>query len=273
VPREGLIPLQDEQVVGMQLTGDQPGGLLRGVQRVQGQHHPGHVQRGEQVGGDRALAAFVGDLPLTQHDPTVVGDRRDQEHPPGGSDGPVQEFAVDRSGWQHPGWRRMRHRAERGAALFAFDRSRGLGDHRSRCPTPRHVRGVPAQGRIEGVTVEVGQHPAEGAFTGDRVPGAPGVEAGPQPRQDLLRGPGRPLPDRGDRVVADHQSRAGAQHEDHHQRMPATPHTARIRYLPQPLHQRAGHRPRIGVATVRGQLDFPQGKVSQVVNGRANQRR
>jgi hypothetical protein len=43
---EGLIPFQHQQVVGVQLLGDQPGGLLRRVSRIHAQHHPRDVQWG-----------------------------------------------------------------------------------------------------------------------------------------------------------------------------------------------------------------------------------
>jgi hypothetical protein len=41
---EGLVPLQHQRVVGVECSGDQTGGLLVRVQRVEGEHHPGHVQ-------------------------------------------------------------------------------------------------------------------------------------------------------------------------------------------------------------------------------------
>jgi hypothetical protein len=56
------------------------------MQGVQRQHHPGHVQPTQQKLDDAALTTFVGDLPLTQHDPAAVTDRGDQQHPAGGGD-------------------------------------------------------------------------------------------------------------------------------------------------------------------------------------------
>jgi hypothetical protein len=93
-----LVSLQDQQVVGGQGSGDQPGGLLRGVERVEGEQHSGHVQGCQQVGDHRVLAAFVRDLTLTQDHPAVVGDRRDEEHLPGRGAGAVQQFPVDGGG-------------------------------------------------------------------------------------------------------------------------------------------------------------------------------
>jgi hypothetical protein len=105
--------------VRVQRSGDQPGGLLRGVQGVQGEQHAGHVQRGEQVFGDGGLAALVGDLPLAQDRRLLVGDRGDQEYLPGGGARAVQQFPVDRDGGQQPSRCRMGDLPGRGAALLA----------------------------------------------------------------------------------------------------------------------------------------------------------
>ncbi|WP_162561499.1 hypothetical protein [Salinispora mooreana] len=43
-----------------------------------------------------AITAFVPDLPLAQHGPGPVADRRVQEHLTGRRNGPVQQFPVDR---------------------------------------------------------------------------------------------------------------------------------------------------------------------------------
>ncbi len=82
--------------MGVQGAGDQPGGLLRGVQGVQGEQHAGHVQGCEQICGHGGLAAFVGDLALAQDHRLLVGDRGDQEHLPVLGAGAVQQFPVDR---------------------------------------------------------------------------------------------------------------------------------------------------------------------------------
>lgn len=76
------------------------------------------------------LAAFVGDLPLSQDGSVVVGDRGDQEHPSGRGDGTTQEFAVDRDRGEQPGRGVAGHRLGGRAALFAFGRAGGFGDLR-----------------------------------------------------------------------------------------------------------------------------------------------
>ena len=91
-PRGALVALQDEQVVGVQGAGDQPGGLLRCVQCVQGEQHAGQVQRCKQIFGHGGLAAFVGDLTLAQDHRPVVDDRGDQEHLPDLGAGAVQQL-------------------------------------------------------------------------------------------------------------------------------------------------------------------------------------
>ncbi|GAA3524388.1 hypothetical protein GCM10023075_83870 [Streptosporangium album] len=68
--------------MGVQMLGDQAGGGLGGVQRVQGQHHPGRVQPGQQGTGGGSLPTFVGDLALAQDYAVLVADRPDQEDPP-----------------------------------------------------------------------------------------------------------------------------------------------------------------------------------------------
>jgi|HubBroStandDraft_4_1064222.scaffolds.fasta_scaffold26494_1 hypothetical protein len=41
----------------------------------------------------------------------------------------------------------------------------------------------------------------------------------------------------GSRIVARHKRRAGSQHQDHHQRVPAAPHGTRVRNRGQPPRQ------------------------------------
>src|SRR6266480_7285462 len=84
-------------VVAAQRSGDQPGGLLVRVQSVQGPHSAwGHAGQQRLQGG--VLAAFVGDLPLSEDDAGGVVDRGDQERAPRCGDRAVQEFPVSRRG-------------------------------------------------------------------------------------------------------------------------------------------------------------------------------
>ncbi|WSC98340.1 hypothetical protein OG884_26170 [Streptosporangium sp. NBC_01755] len=68
--------------MGVQLLGDQAGGGLGGVQSVQSQHRPGHLQPRQQRAGGRALAPLAGDLALSKDHPVLVADRPDQKDAP-----------------------------------------------------------------------------------------------------------------------------------------------------------------------------------------------
>lgn len=64
---EPLVPLQDQQMVGVQRCGDQPGGLC-GVQGVQSQQHAGHfegVSRGSMAVVSPRLSATCRWLRIT----------------------------------------------------------------------------------------------------------------------------------------------------------------------------------------------------------------
>lgn len=169
----GWFPFQDQRVVGVQGPGDQPGGLLGRVQGIEGEHHPGHVQRCEQVGDHRALAAFVRNLALPQDHRTVVGDRGDRKHLPGRGAAAVQQFPVDRGGGSQPRRCRVGHGPRRGAALLTLGRfAPSGGDHRCRAVASDDVGGVSAGRRVEGVAVQAGQDAPEGPFAGHQVPAA-----------------------------------------------------------------------------------------------------
>jgi hypothetical protein len=96
--------------------------------------------------------------------------------------------------------------------------------------------------------------------------------------QDILRGPRRPLPDRGHRVVTRYQRGAGGQDKDHQQRVPKTPQPPRVGHLSEPVEQRRRHRQRINGHRprgdrVRGEFGFPQGQIGEVVNNRVDRGR
>lgn len=74
-----MVALQNEDVVAAQSLGDQAGGGLGGVQRVQGRHYPGHFQLRQQGASGRALAPFARDLALAQDHPVLVADRPDSD--------------------------------------------------------------------------------------------------------------------------------------------------------------------------------------------------
>nr|WP_246143694.1 hypothetical protein [Actinacidiphila oryziradicis] len=127
-----LVPLQDQDVAGVQLIGDQAGGLLGGVQRVQGQHHAGHLQRGQQLADGGAFAALVGDLPLAQHHAGLVADRPDQEDPALLGACAAQGLTVHGRRGQPAKRRRMLGRVLGGAPLLALHRARSARDLRER---------------------------------------------------------------------------------------------------------------------------------------------
>jgi hypothetical protein len=52
-----LVPLQDQDVVGVEPVRDQAGGLLRGVQGIQGEHTAGQGESGQQGAGRRCRRA------------------------------------------------------------------------------------------------------------------------------------------------------------------------------------------------------------------------
>jgi hypothetical protein len=162
--------------------------------------------------------------------------------------------------------------------LLAFDGFFGGGDDRGRGVTSHDVGGVSAGRRVEGVTVQAGQDPAEGPFAGHHVPAEERVEPGPEAMQDILRGTRRPLPDRGHGVVADHECRARGQDQNHQQRMPKPPQPPRVGYLPEPAEQRRCHRQRVSshrihAGAIRSEFGFPQGQIGEVVNNRADRGR
>jgi hypothetical protein len=168
--RQGLIAFEDQDVVGVRGVGDQPGGLLRDMQGVQGQHHPGHVERGEQVADHGGLAAFVGDLALSQDHTGAVRDRRDQEHPAGGGASAAQRLAVHGHTGQQPSRRPVFGGAHHGAPLFAFGRPGCAGQQRGGGRATHDVHRVAAGRQVQGVGVQIGQDPPEGALAGHREP-------------------------------------------------------------------------------------------------------
>src|SRR5258706_519130 len=65
--------------------------------------------------------------------------------------------------------------------------------HRRRGGAGQHVSDVSADRRVQTVTVDRAQDPAERGFAGYQIPAGPPVEAGPDPGQDLLAGARGPL--------------------------------------------------------------------------------
>jgi hypothetical protein len=96
--QDGLVGLDDEQVVGL-LSGDQElGGVGVGLQRVGGDHHPGQVEPVQQRGERGDLFGGAGDLALGQHRAAGVvhtGQQVDRAAVGGGPFGAAQGLAVD----------------------------------------------------------------------------------------------------------------------------------------------------------------------------------
>ena len=85
--------------------------------------------------------------------------------------------------------------------------------------TTHDVGRVTAGCRVEGVAVDRLQDPPERAFPGHQIAAGQRVAASAEAVQDVLRGPGRPLPDRGRAVVAGDKGGARGQYQDYQQRM------------------------------------------------------
>lgn len=129
-----------------------------------------------------------------------------------------------------------------------FPGGRDAAERRVRGPTigvstgtgalPHDIGGEPAGLKIQGVTVEITQHPTEGPFTGHHEPAPQRVPPRTQPGQEILRGTYRPLPDRGHRVVAHHQRRPLRQRQDHHQLMATPSPLPPVDHLTQPREKR-----------------------------------
>ena len=164
-----LVALDDQNVVAVQVGGDQPGGGLGGVQRVQGPHHPGGAQTGQQVAGGGAFAALVADLALAQDRAGGVVDGGDQEDPPAfGGAGPAQRLAVHRRRGQQPVRGRVLDTALGRAALLPLGRPGRGRHHRGRCDAAGDIGGLAAERGVQRVGVQLGQHPAEGPSLGTR---------------------------------------------------------------------------------------------------------
>jgi integrase len=258
-----LVAFNDQNVVAVQVLGDQPGGDLLGVQGVQGPHHPRYVQTGQQVPGGDTLTALGRNLTLAQDRAAGVADRTDQEHRPGLGARPPQRLPVQGRAGQHPFGDRVFGGPLDRAALLPLDRARGVRHDRGRCHSPLDVTDPAADHCIQGVGVQPGQHPPERPLTGHHEPARERIPPRAQTRQLVLRSPSGPLPDRRHRVRADHQRRAGGQPQDQHQPMAQSPLATQIRNLRQPRHQRGLHLDGVG-----GQFGLPPGPVGQLVKNR-----
>jgi len=251
-------------------VGDQPGGLLGRVQRVQSQHHPGHVQPAEQVGDDGALAAFVGDLPLAQHDPGAVADRCDQNTRPAAVTVPRSSFPSIAAAGSSPagaGWVTARVAARRcsrstGPAGPAGAGRTGAGltprttslayppiaasnaSPSNACNTRRNVRSLGTRYR-----------PVRGS---NRAPIRCRTSCEVRAAHCQIAAT-QSLPTT--------QARARGQHQNHHQGMPAAPPGTRIGHRRQPVGQRRRH------LRDRRELGLPQGQIRKLVNGRADRGR
>ena len=245
-----------KNVVALQVLGDQSGGGLGGVQRVQGPHHAGGAQAGQQVAGGGALAALVADLPLPQDRAGGVVDGGDQEHPPAvGCAGPAQRLPVHRRRGQQPARGRVLEGALGHAAFLPLGRT-GCGSHDwDRYGAAGDIGGPTTDRGVQRVGVQVGQHTPEGSLTGHQEPAGQRVAAGLQVAEPVLGDPRGPLPDRGHRVAAHHQCGARRQRQHDHQRVPPTPPPTQVRNLRQPRHQ--GGLP-LGRVDGRGQLTLGQ---------------
>lgn len=154
----------------------------------------------------------------------------------GGGHRPAQGFAVHRDPGQRPG--RPLLGQVPGSALFALGRP-GRGSH-DRCwgDTTNDVGGETTARPVQRLSVKITQDTAEGSFAGHQIAPGQGVPARPEPGQDLLRGPCRPLPDRRHTVAAHHQRRARRQRQHHHQPVAPTAAFPPVRDLREPREQR-----------------------------------
>jgi len=149
---ERLVGLDDEDVVGGQALGDQTGGGLGGVQSVQGQDHPGHIESGQQRARGRSFAAFALDLAPAQDQAAFVTDGADQEDAavqagPGAAGG----FAIQSGSRQQPGWGGVSDLPGGGAALLTLGRAGCIRDMRDRHPLGEDIADIAADGRIQRV--------------------------------------------------------------------------------------------------------------------------
>jgi hypothetical protein len=180
VQQEGLVGLDDEQVVGVVLAHQELGGLGVGLERVGGDYHPGQVEWGQQRLEGRHLLGRAGDLALGQHGAGGVVHAGQQ----------VRRAAVGA--------------CPAGAALgFAVggDRPPPAGCGSGTLPLALPVGQPRADSSGQGIGVQAGKGPADGGLGRDgEVLG--GVAAGAQRGPDRRGRVGGPFSDRGDRPRA-----------------------------------------------------------------------
>ena len=231
-----LVALDDHQVVRVLVLDQVAGGFGLGVQRVQGHNGAGQVQVRDGRGQFRDFVGLGADFPLGAHAP-----RGHVEH---GQQMDLAAISADRAadrlavrggllcqaGRARPGGRRG------GAALLALvpghggQGTRRAGGHRGK---------VPIQRRVERLGVDVREDPGEGADTGRADPPGPRVAPPAQDGQRVRRAAGRPLGNRGRRVVPGRGERADRERQHELQRMPPAQPRPRVRDAGQPLTQAA----------------------------------
>jgi hypothetical protein len=162
-----LVGFDGEHVIGA--GADQIAGVCAGgVQRIGGDDPPSQIQAVQQRRNPGDLTRALVHLLLRQHPALPMGERGQQMHPgtAGAGEGAAQRLAVKGDGRSQPG-----------------RRSHML-------PDPGTDR------RIEGITVDGGQHPPHGGLIRSKVTAAAPSPTDPQQRQDPLRRISGPFGDR-----------------------------------------------------------------------------
>jgi hypothetical protein len=232
-----LVALDDHQVVGVLVFHQVAGGFRLSMQGVEGDHGAGEVQvrdGGCQFGN---LVGLGIDLPLRADPPGADGEDGQQVY--------LAAVAADRAadGLAVRGCLLQQARRGRlggsGPALLTFMHGDGgQAGHRAGGKGGE----VAVQGCIQRLGVDDREDPGEGTGAGRADPPRPRISPPAQDGQRVLRAAGRPLGDRGRRVVPGRGERAHRQPQHILQRMPPAQRRAVVRDPGQPLAQAAARR-------------------------------
>jgi len=226
--------LDDHQVVAALDLGDQAGGVPLGLQGVHGDDPAGQAQSLDGRGELRNLVRLRADFPLGHRAALAHVEGRQQVDAAAVRAGRAADGLAVHGGLRQQAGDGGLPRLRGGASLLPLV----PGRLRQRIRGSLRDDGEVAVHRVvEGPGVDPGEDAAEGALGGRPHLPRPRVAAPAQSGQDLLGAAGRPVADRGRRVVPGCGERAYRQREHELQRVPAARRLARVGNPGEPVAQ------------------------------------